>query len=240
MKILYMIRIPSLNDGAVLAAGLMEESKNCYRVPKDERGIKDYSLSSVFWNADWLKKGEEYELHNSTAGLYMWGEDKSKLFSCWMKAMSPQSSSAFNEKVAALQAKLEPTQEPAGDTQSDAQNQLLVMSNEYINVGLRLFLEGSLEISTPDANTVVECIGKMICESGETRFTAYDYIDAIINWKDPIDIKRLLALDDSDLGLAMVAMAEYKRNVYSYDSPDVGDEGLAIVDKVVADKVVEK
>jgi len=218
----------------------MEESKNCYQVPNDERGIKDYSLRSVYWNADRLKKSEEYELLNSSAGPYMWGEDKSKLLSCWTKAMLPQSGSTFDEKVAALLEKVEPPQEPSGDTQSDVQNQLLVMSNEYINVGLRLFLEGSLEISTPDANTVVERIGKMICESGETRFSAYDYIDAIINWKDPIDIECLLSLDDSDFGLAMVAMAEYKRNVYSYDSPDVGDEGLAIVDKVIADKVVEK
>ena len=224
-KLLHMIRIPTSHPHAVLAAGIMTEtkSKTSFQVPKDENGRKNFSLATIYWNAERLKKEDEYTMLSSSVGPYMWGEDRDKLIACWMKAMMPQRSYAFNEKLDILQKEV---------GTKDTSNQFLVMAEDYINTGLQLLLEGSVAVSSPDAKTLVSRITEMIRSNDEARFSAYDYVDAVINWKDPIDIKGLLALNENDFALAMTMIAEYKREVYSYDCHSVGTDGLNIIERL--------
>lgn len=76
--------------GAVLAAAEMEETRSGFRTPRDANGHKCYTLQTTFWNADTLRKTEEYKLLNSSVGLYMWGRDKALLLASWREQLTPR------------------------------------------------------------------------------------------------------------------------------------------------------
>lgn len=86
---LYMIRTASFGAKVVLAVSMMEETPKGYRTPRDANGNKDYTRQSAYWNAETLRQAEEYKLLSSTAGLYMWGRNLSRLLECWEESLTP-------------------------------------------------------------------------------------------------------------------------------------------------------
>ena len=58
------------------------------------------------------------------------------------------------------------------------------------------------------------CIVKAMAAFGESRFTAYDYMDAVINSTRTVDIEKLLELDEESFGVALTWLATDKRETY--------------------------
>lgn len=69
----------------------------------------------------------------------------------------------------------------------------------------------------------------------DSRFSVYDFADALSNWNRPYSLTKLLALSDDDFELALLQMAETKRHIYSdgitHDN-DAADRILADIQTV--------
>ena len=74
---------------------------------------------------------------------------------------------------------------------------LLTRAEESIQHGLALLLMSSYGITEAEAKQTVTRIADMIQHSDEPRFSLYDYVDALANWNDPLDIRALMKLDDT-------------------------------------------
>lgn len=106
---------------------------------------------------------------------------------------------------------------------------LLTRAEESIQHGLALLLMSSYGITETEAKQTVARIADMMQHSDEPRFSLYDYVDALTNWNDPLDIRALMKLDDTKFFMAVVAAAEHKRSIYSTDYQEVGQRGLDIL-----------
>lgn len=106
---------------------------------------------------------------------------------------------------------------------------LLTRAEESIQHGLALLLMSSYGITETEAKQTVSRIADMMQHSDEPRFSLYDYVDALTNWNDPLDIRALMKLDDTKFFMAVVAAAEHKRSIYSTDYQEVGQRGLDIL-----------
>ena len=69
---------------------------------------------------------------------------------------------------------------------------LLTRAEESIQHGLALLLMSSYGITEAEAKQTVTRIADMIQHSDEPRFSLYDYVDALANWNDPLDIRALM------------------------------------------------
>ena len=75
--------------------------------------------------------------------------------------------------------------------------------------------EGTLTVhEVHDYIALAICIVKTMAGFDETRFTAYDYMDGVINATGNVDVEKLLALDEEAFGVAMIWLATNKRETY--------------------------
>lgn len=116
---------------------------------------------------------------------------------------------------------------------------LLTRAEESIQHGLALLLMSSYGITEAEAKQTVTRIADMIQHSDEPRFSLYDYVDALANWNDPLDIRALMKLDDTKFFMAVVAAAEHKRSIYATDYQEVGQSGLDILSNLKYGDVLE-
>ena len=69
-------------------------------------------------------------------------------------------------------------------------------------------------------------ICEMAIDGDDPRYSVYDYVDAVINARKPVDCAKLLDLPDADFTLAMAWLAQYKRE--SYEDRPHGQAPLAL------------
>ena len=74
--------------------------------------------------------------------------------------------------------------------------------------------------STPTVHEIHNHIALAICliktmpGIDESRYTMYDYMDAVINANQTVDIEKLLSLDEDYFAAAMIWLATNKRETY--------------------------
>ena len=119
---------------------------------------------------------------------------------------------------------------------------LLTRAEESIQHGLALLLMSSYGITEAEAKQTVTRIADMIQHSDEPRFSLYDYVDALANWNDPLDIRALMklggieALDVYTFGFVIGPMInsggrlEYQQRflpILLEQDPEIAEKGAA-------------
>lgn len=92
-------------------------------------------------------------------------------------------------------------------------------------------------IKADEAAAIVNRIFDISNTCDDASFSAYDFVDALIHWPasmPTISLDALMALPDEDFCMVMLAIAEKKRETYSYDSKPVISQSIKRLEAIAA------